>query len=105
MHRLVELVFDRSTEMLHRHANHGEAVARIGWCVTERTDIRTGMVSPSGRRQGSASHLHPGRIHVQYSRNTGWQGIEVSGPLIGARQFADDHRPEWIPLGGKEWYQ
>ena len=26
---------DLAPGMLHRHAAHGEAVARIGWCVTE----------------------------------------------------------------------
>ena len=28
--------------MLHRHTSHGEAVARIGWCVTER---RIGVIT------------------------------------------------------------
>jgi type II secretory pathway predicted ATPase ExeA len=28
--------------MLHRHAAHGEAVARIGWCITER---RIGVIT------------------------------------------------------------
>jgi type II secretory pathway predicted ATPase ExeA len=26
---------DLAPGMLHRHAAHGEAVARIGWCVTD----------------------------------------------------------------------
>jgi type II secretory pathway predicted ATPase ExeA len=27
---------DLAPGMLHRHASHGEAVVRIGWCVAER---------------------------------------------------------------------
>jgi type II secretory pathway predicted ATPase ExeA len=33
---------DLAPGMLHRHAAHGEAVARIGWCVTER---RIGVIT------------------------------------------------------------
>src|SRR5256885_838775 len=32
-------------QMLHRHASHGEAVARIGWCIAERAlGVVTGEV-------------------------------------------------------------
>jgi type II secretory pathway predicted ATPase ExeA len=38
---------DLAAGMLHRHAAHGEAVARIGWCVTEhRIRVITGEVGP-----------------------------------------------------------
>ena len=33
---------DLAPSMLHRHSAHGEAVARIGWCVTER---RIGVIT------------------------------------------------------------
>jgi len=33
--------------MLHRHAGHGEAVARISWCVDQRAiGVITGEVEP-----------------------------------------------------------
>src|SRR6185436_16426658 len=36
---------DLAPGMLHRHAAHGEAVARIGWCITEhRIGVITGEV-------------------------------------------------------------
>jgi type II secretory pathway predicted ATPase ExeA len=33
---------DLAPSMLHRHASHGEAVARVGWCITER---RIGVIT------------------------------------------------------------
>ena len=36
---------DLAPGMLHRHASHAEAVARIGWCITERAlGVITGEV-------------------------------------------------------------
>ena len=36
---------DLAPGMLHRHTSHGEAVARIGWCVAERAlGVITGEV-------------------------------------------------------------
>ena len=61
---------DLAPGMLHRHTSHGEAVARIGWCITEhRIGVITGEVgagktvavraAPSStcptRRSGSAA--------------------------------------------------
>jgi type II secretory pathway predicted ATPase ExeA len=38
---------DLAPAMLHRHANHGEAVARITWCVDQRAiGVITGEVEP-----------------------------------------------------------
>ncbi len=58
----------------------------------------------AGRRASGAATLRGRRpdhhrpaadpVHMRYSRDTGRPGIEVSGLLIGARRFADDHRPE-----------
>ncbi len=45
---------DLAPGMLHRHTAHGEAVARIGWCITER---RIGVVTGEvGRSNGSVRH-------------------------------------------------
>jgi type II secretory pathway predicted ATPase ExeA len=33
---------DLAPSMLHRHASHGEAVARVGWCIAER---RIGVIT------------------------------------------------------------
>ena len=36
---------DLAPQMLHRHAGHAEAVARIGWCINERAlGVITGEV-------------------------------------------------------------
>ena len=36
---------DLAPGMLHRHASHNEAVARIGWCIAERAiGVVTGEV-------------------------------------------------------------
>jgi type II secretory pathway predicted ATPase ExeA len=38
---------DLAPAMLHRHASHGEAVARITWCVDQRAiGVITGEVEP-----------------------------------------------------------
>jgi type II secretory pathway predicted ATPase ExeA len=38
---------DLAPAMLHRHASHGEAVARITWCVDQRAiGVITGEVGP-----------------------------------------------------------
>ena len=38
---------DLAPAMLHRHPGHGEAVARIGWCIAERRiGVITGEVEP-----------------------------------------------------------
>lgn len=38
---------DLAPSMLHRHHAHGEAVARIGWCIAERRiGVITGEVDP-----------------------------------------------------------
>ncbi len=38
---------DLAPAMLHRHTSHGEAVARITWCVDQRAiGVITGEVDP-----------------------------------------------------------
>ena len=49
---------DLAPGMLHRHAAHGEAVARIGWCITEhRIGVITGEVG-AGKTVAVRAALH-----------------------------------------------
>jgi type II secretory pathway predicted ATPase ExeA len=49
---------DLAPGMLHRHASHGEAVARIGWRVTEhRIEVITGEVG-AGKTVAVRAALH-----------------------------------------------
>ena len=42
---------DLAPGMLHRHAAHNEAVARLTWCITERAiGVITGEASACGAR-------------------------------------------------------
>ena len=42
---------DLAPSMLHRHAGHAEAVARIRWCISENAlDVITGEVGARNRR-------------------------------------------------------
>jgi type II secretory pathway predicted ATPase ExeA len=51
---------DLAPGMLHRHTSHGEAVARIGWCVAgRRIGVITGEVG-AGKTPPSAPHSPPG---------------------------------------------
>ena len=64
-------------QMLHRHASHAEAVARISWCINERAlGVITGevgagktVVAARSPADPSASRCHPRReatcIHVR----------------------------------------
>ena len=60
---------DLAPGMLHRHASHGEAVARIGWCVTERRiGVITGEVG-AGKTvaiRAALSGLDPTRRTIIY---------------------------------------
>ena len=55
--------------MLHRHAAHGEAVARIGWCVDRarpRRHHRRGRRRQDRRRPRRAAALDPSRHTIIY---------------------------------------
>ncbi len=61
---------DLAPQMLHRSAGHGEAVARIDWCIGERAlDVITGEVG-SGKtvrhpsRHGRPRHLRHTIIYM-----------------------------------------
>lgn len=68
---------DLAPAMLHRHAGHGEAVARISWCVDQRAIGITGEVG-AGKTvavRAATAALDPSR-HVI---------IDLANPTIGVR--------------------
>jgi type II secretory pathway predicted ATPase ExeA len=69
---------DLAPAMLHRHAGHGEAVARISWCVDQRAiGVITGVVG-AGKTvavRAATANLDPSRHVVIYLAN----------PTIGVR--------------------
>ena len=68
---------DLAPGMLHRHTSHGEAVARIGWCVFEhRIGVITGEVG-AGDRRGPRRARRPGS-HETYD-------IYLPNPTVGVR--------------------
>jgi len=83
---------DLAPGMLHRHTSHGEAVARIGWCITEhRIGVITGEVG-AGKTvavRASLAGLDPTRHTIIYLPN----------PTVGVRGIhhqivaALGHRP------------
>jgi type II secretory pathway predicted ATPase ExeA len=81
---------DLAPGMLHRHASHGEAVARIGWCVTERRiGVITGEVG-AGKTvavRAAISALDPTRHSIIYLPN----------PTVGVRGI---HHQIVLTLGG-----
>jgi type II secretory pathway predicted ATPase ExeA len=69
---------DLAPGMLHRHAAHGEAVARIGWCITEhRIGVITGEVG-AGKTVAVRAALHA----VDPTRHT---IIYLPNPTVGVR--------------------
>ena len=60
---------DLAPAMLHRHASHGEAVARITWCVDQRAiGVITGEVGAGKTVAVRGGHRQPGsvpaRVHL-----------------------------------------
>jgi type II secretory pathway predicted ATPase ExeA len=82
---------DLAPGMLHRHASHGEAVARIGWCVSERcVGLITGEVG-AGKTvavRAAISSLDPTRHSIIYLPN----------PTVGIRGI---HHQIVLALGGR----
>ena len=69
---------DLAPQMLHRSAGHGEAVARINWCITERAlGVITGEVG-----SGKTVATRAAAAHLDASRHT---TIYLGNPAIGAR--------------------
>jgi type II secretory pathway predicted ATPase ExeA len=87
--------------MLHRHAAHGEAVARIGWCITEhRIGVITGEVG-AGKTvavRAALSALDPTRHTIIYLPNptVGVRGIHHQiVTALGARPLT--HHATLVP--------
>jgi hypothetical protein len=82
---------DLAPGMLHRHASHGEAVARISWCVAERRiGVITGEVG-AGKTvavRAAISALDPTRHSIIYLPN----------PTVGIRGI---HHQIMLTLGGR----
>jgi type II secretory pathway predicted ATPase ExeA len=65
-------------QMLHRHGAHAEAVARIGWCITERAlGVITGEVGA-----GKTVAVRAALAALDTSRNT---TIYLGNPAVGGR--------------------
>jgi type II secretory pathway predicted ATPase ExeA len=64
--------------MLHRHGSHAEAVARIGWCITERAlGVVTGEVGA-----GKTVAIRAALAGLDTSRHT---TIYLGNPAVGGR--------------------
>jgi type II secretory pathway predicted ATPase ExeA len=64
--------------MLHRHGSHAEAVARIGWCITERAlGVVTGEVGA-----GKTVAIRAALANLDPSRHT---TIYLGNPAVGGR--------------------
>ena len=82
---------DLAPGMLHRHSAHGEAVARIGWCVTERRiGVITGEVGA-----GKTVAIRAALSTLDTSRHT---IIYLPNPTIGVRGI---HHQIVTALGGQ----
>ena len=92
---------DLAPGMLHRHTSHGEAVARIGWCITEhRIGVITGEVG-AGKTvavRAALSALDPTRHTIIYLPNptVGVRGIHHQiVAALGARPLT--HHATLVP--------
>jgi hypothetical protein len=112
---------DLAPGMLHRHAAHGEAVARIGWCVTEhRIGVITGEVG-AGKTvavRAALAALDPTRHTIIYLPNptVGVRGIHHqivaalgarplthhATPVLRRRDGADPPNQPRLPESGEQ---
>jgi type II secretory pathway predicted ATPase ExeA len=73
--------------MLHRHTAHAEAVARIGWCITERAlGVVTGEVG-AGKTvavRAALANLDPSRHTTIYLGNPAVGGRGLYGGIVTA---------------------
>jgi type II secretory pathway predicted ATPase ExeA len=82
---------DLAPGMLHRHAAHGEAVARITWCITEhRIGVITGEVGA-----GKTVAIRAALAALDATRHT---IIYLPNPTIGVRGI---HHQIVLALGGQ----
>ena len=69
---------DLAPGMLHRHAAHDEAVARIGWCIGERAiGVITGEVGAGKTVAVRAATRRPGPVPAHL--------IYLPNPTVGVR--------------------
>ncbi len=82
-------------QMLHRHQAHGEAVARIGWCLTEKAlGVITGEVGA-----GKTVAVRAALAGLDASRTT---VVYLGNPAVGARGL---YAGIVLALGGTPRYQ
>ena len=73
-------------QMLHRHSAHAEAVARIGWCLTERAlGVITGEVGA-----GKTVAVRAALAGLDSSRTT---IVYLGNPAVGATRPTSSRRP------------
>ncbi|NKQ54297.1 AAA family ATPase [Amycolatopsis sp. K13G38] len=77
--------------MLHRHTSHGEAVARIGWCVAER---RIGVITG----EVGAGKTVAVRAALSTLDNSRYTIIYLPNPTVGVRGI---HHQIVAALGGQ----
>jgi len=98
---------DLAPAMLHRHPGHGEALARITWCVDQRAiGVITGEVG-AGKTvavRAATANLDPSRHVFIYLANPtiGVRGmLTISLPRSGTpRPFTG---PPWPPRPPRRW--
>lgn len=74
---------DLAPGMLHRHASHNEAVARISWCISERSiGVVTGEVGA-----GKTVSVRTALASLDPSRHT---VIYLPNPMIGVRGIHEE---------------
>ena len=88
-------------QMLHRHATHAEAVARIGWCISERgLGVVTGEVG-AGKTvavRAALASLDTSRHTVIYLGNPAVGGRGLYGCIVTALgAFPRFHKASLIP--------
>lgn len=82
---------DLAPSMLHRHSSHGEAVARIGWCIAER---RIGVISGEVGA-GKTVAVRAALSGLDRSRHT---VVYLPDPTVGVRGI---HHRIVASLGGQ----
>ncbi len=87
---------DLAPQMLHRSTSHNEAVARIGWCITERAlGVITGEVG-----SGKTVATRAATAALDASRHTTiYLGNPASGRAVRASSTHNRGRDRGLRLG------
>jgi type II secretory pathway predicted ATPase ExeA len=87
---------DLAPSMLHRHAAHDEAIARIGWCIADRRiGVITGEVGAGKTIAGKTVAVRAALAALDRSRHT---VIYLPDPTVGVRGI---HHRIVASLGGQ----